>query len=174
MVLCLPWIYFSYLAKREYVATIKRRFESRRLDLESARVSVQDAATLRFLEGVVAVTIRARPRMRSACWRMRRVMTRGRSFSKAAANPHPEVREQAYRIAAAQRYEGLTIEQPRTPAAIAYVLAFSPDATKIARELLNNPDPAIIGAALEALRDRRDLTDELVTREWLQRMVAVG
>ena len=30
MVLCLPWIYFSYLAKREYVATIRRRFESRR------------------------------------------------------------------------------------------------------------------------------------------------
>ena len=174
MILCLPWIYFSYLAKREYVATIKRRFESRRLDLESARVSVQDATTLRFLEGVVSGD-----NPRQAAYALR-LLADAPGYDarpvvmQAAESPDAEVREEAYRLASAQRYEGLKVDQPRTPASIAYVLAFSPDRPKIARELLDNPDPAIVGAALEALREDRELAGELVTREWLHRIIDSG
>jgi AAA family ATP:ADP antiporter len=170
MILCLPWIYFSYLAKREYVATIRRRFESRRLDFESARVSVQDEATLRFLEGVVSGD-----NPRPATYALS-LLAEAPNYDarpvvlKAAQSPHSEVREEAYRLATAKHYEGLSIEQPRTPASIAYVLAVSPDARQIARNLLNDPDPAVVNAALEALRQHRELAEELVTREWLHGM----
>ena len=47
--------------------------------------------------------------------------------------------------------------------AIAYVLAVSPDHNKLAREWIENPNPAIAGAALTAC-DR-----ELITHEWINR-----
>ena len=38
------------VASREYLATVRQRVEFRRLDLESARVTVQDTETVRVLE----------------------------------------------------------------------------------------------------------------------------
>ncbi len=40
MALCVPWIYFSHLARREYVATIRKRFEARQLDFANLRIAV--------------------------------------------------------------------------------------------------------------------------------------
>ena len=41
-------------ARKEYMATVRRRVESRRLDLEGARITVQDTETVRLLpESVV-------------------------------------------------------------------------------------------------------------------------
>ena len=153
------------------MATIRRRFESRRLDFESARVSVQDEATLRFLEGVVTSDS-----PRQAVYALS-LLADAPNYDarpvvlKAAESPHPEVREEAYRLAAAQRFEGLSMEQPRTAASIGYVLALSPDARKIATELLNDPDPTVVNGAIESLRQHRELAEELVTREWLQGMI---
>jgi AAA family ATP:ADP antiporter len=170
MVLCVPWMYFSHLARREYVATIRKRFEARRLDFESARVSVQDAATIRFLEGVVEgenprQSVYALTLLSDAPGYDARPIV-----VKAAASSHPEVREQAYRMATALHYEGLKIARPASPAGIAYLLTVSDDPAKIAREFLNDPDPSIVAAAVDALHDRRELAQDLITREWLQKM----
>src|SRR6202030_1688156 len=46
----LVWILLSARASREYLATVRRRLASRRLDIENARVSVTDGETLTLLE----------------------------------------------------------------------------------------------------------------------------
>jgi ATP:ADP antiporter, AAA family len=170
MALCVPWMYFSYLARREYVATIRRRFESRRLDFENARVSVQDAHTIRFLEGVAEGD-----NPRQAAYALTLLADAPRYDARpivirAAESPHAEVREKAYRLAANLRFEGLPIGSVHTPASIQYILTVSPDRRRIAREFLDDADPAIVGAALDAIRDDRPLAEELLTREWLDRM----
>ncbi len=50
LVLCGVWAALSMYARREYIATVRGRLESRRLDLESMRIPYQDAGLLRLLE----------------------------------------------------------------------------------------------------------------------------
>ena len=49
------WVFLSLRAKSEYIATVRKRIASRRLDLESLRVNVSDAATVRLLEEATEV-----------------------------------------------------------------------------------------------------------------------
>jgi ATP/ADP translocase len=170
MALCVPWMYFSYLAKREYAVSIRKRFESRRLDFENARVTVHDAGTIRYLEGVAAD---GNPRQATYALSLLAEAPRHNprpAILRAAASPHPEVREKAYRLAAALRYRGLPAERPSSPAEVAYVLTVSPDREKTAREFLHHDGPVIVGAAVEALRADRPLAVRLITHEWLQTM----
>src|ERR1700733_8244266 len=44
------WIVYAAVARKEYVASIRQRLESRRLDLSSVRLAVSDAATIHMLE----------------------------------------------------------------------------------------------------------------------------
>ncbi len=170
MILCVPWIFFSLLARREYVLTIRRRFESRRLDFGSARVSVQDAATIHYLEEVASGD-----QPRQAAYALSLLADAPghdarETVVKAARSPHAAVREQAYRLAAAHRWEGLPLDAPATPAEVGYALAISPDRENLARAFLNDPNPAIVRAAIEALREHRETAEQLITREWLKPM----
>ncbi len=49
LLLCLLWIALAIYARREYIATVRRRLESRRLDLESMRIPYQDPGLLQML-----------------------------------------------------------------------------------------------------------------------------
>ncbi|MEJ7605204.1 MAG: hypothetical protein WKF37_02820 [Bryobacteraceae bacterium] len=44
------WILLSIRAKREYITTVRNRLASRRLDLDSLRINVNEAATIQLLE----------------------------------------------------------------------------------------------------------------------------
>ena len=46
------WVLLALRATKEYLSTVRRRVESRRLDLEGARITVQDTETVRLLEHV--------------------------------------------------------------------------------------------------------------------------
>src|SRR5579884_1030499 len=50
MCFAIGWIFLSIAARREYVRTVRRRLEMRRLDLASVRVRVEDRDTLKLLE----------------------------------------------------------------------------------------------------------------------------
>jgi hypothetical protein len=50
MALSAAWIGFAAITRKEYVASIRLRLESRRLDLSSVRLAVSDAATIHMLE----------------------------------------------------------------------------------------------------------------------------
>ena len=172
MVLCVPWMYFSYLARREYVATIRKRFEARRLDLESARISVQDDATIRFLESVVegdnprqavyALTLLAD----APGYDARPIVAQGRCEPASRSSRTSVSHGDRLALRRAERSRGR-----RTPAAIAYVLDLLGPTGEDRPRAPERPGP----------RDRRrrpskpfatdrELAQELITREWLQRM----
>src|SRR3954451_20437523 len=117
--LCIPWMYFAHPARREYVTSIRKRFEARRLDFEHARITVQDRATIRYLEGVAGGD-----KPRQAAYALSLLSEAPASDARpivlrAAASAYPEVREKACRSAAALRYNGLPVDEPRTPASVA-------------------------------------------------------
>jgi AAA family ATP:ADP antiporter len=172
VILCVPWIYLSYLAKREYIATVRRRFEARRLDLESSRLTVQDAATIRLLE----VTSRA-DNPRQAAYALQLLAEAPRYdirplLQSLAGSPLEEVREKVYQLAMSLRYEEL-LEQAQqewrtasgklSRAAVAYVLTVSPDRQRLAGESLNDDNPDVVRGALDALRTDRNLAEDLIS-----------
>jgi ATP/ADP translocase len=169
MGLCVPWIYFSYLARSEYVATIRKRFEARQLDFASARVAVRDAATLRMLEEKVQGD-----NARQAAYALSlladcpdydvRPM-----LERAAASPYAGLRDQAYELAAALRYEGLKWGKPaRSPAEIAYAISVSPDRARLASDYLDGADARAAAAALEALESDEAAARQVLTIDWIQ------
>jgi ATP/ADP translocase len=169
MALCVPWIYLSYLARREYVATIRRRFEARRLDFESTRIAVADAATIQFVESTAQSD---NPRQAAYAiglladapgYDVRPMLER------AAISPHTEVRAKAYEVATALRYPGLKWSKPGAlPAEVRYAIAISQDRRRLTAEFLEDRDPAISGAALETLRQDPTLASALLTPEWFE------
>ena len=173
MGLCVPWIYFSHLARREYIATIRKRFEERRLDFESARVTVQDAATLGLIERTVAS---GNPRQAAYAlslladapdYDVRPLLER------AVASPHAELRDRAYEIGAALRYEGLKWGKPaRSPAEAAYALTISQDRARLASDFLNESDARAAAAALEVLRSDDVAARQVLTDDWIEQAAA--
>jgi ATP:ADP antiporter, AAA family len=168
MGLCVPWMYLSYLARREYVATIRKRFEARRLDFESARVTVQDAATLRLVESTVEGD-----NPRQAAYALS-LLADAPGYDvrpmllKAAASPHGELRDQAYEIGATMRYEGLKWGKPaRSRAEVAYAIAISPERTRLASDFLNGADSGAAAAAMEALQNDAVAARQVLTNEWI-------
>jgi ATP:ADP antiporter, AAA family len=176
--LSVVWIVYSQIARREYVASIRSRLARHRLDLESTRVAVTDAATIEMLEKA-ALGINSRqstyalellshaPRYDIA-----------RLLHTLADNRSAEVRNKVYEVAAQLRYGGLLeaagneIRAPRsgdTPPrrAAAYLLAMSPSRDRLAAELLNSGEPGKIDAALEGLRLQTDLAREVISSKWL-------
>jgi ATP/ADP translocase len=49
LALCGGWIALAVYARKEYIATVRKRLESRRLDLESMRIPYQDPSLLQML-----------------------------------------------------------------------------------------------------------------------------
>ena len=52
--MAVPWVFLTVRAQHEYNRTIRRRLEARRLDLDGARIQVQDADTVHLLETTAA------------------------------------------------------------------------------------------------------------------------
>ena len=51
---CAVWAVFSTMARNEYVASVHRRLESRRVDLHMERITVSDVHTIHLLEETAA------------------------------------------------------------------------------------------------------------------------
>jgi ATP/ADP translocase len=133
---CILWVFLSLRASREYVATIRRRFESRRLDLEDARVAVADPGTVRLLETAVA---EGTPRQAAYALGL---LAEAPGYDlepllgELATGAGGEVRTKAYEVAAAAGYGGLRPQAERAltgasdrreqQAALAYLVAVSP------------------------------------------------
>ncbi len=183
MVLAVPWMYFSYLAKREYILSIRKRFESRRLDFETARVSVNDAATIKLLEATAASE-----NTRQAAYAIGLLAEAprydlGPLMLRLSGAPAREVREKIYEIGQARHREEPLEQairelraaqgQMETPwlarAAVPYVLSIAPDRARLAAELLDDQNPVLVRGAIEGLRQDRGLAEELITPEWLKR-----
>ncbi|MGH9720237.1 MAG: Npt1/Npt2 family nucleotide transporter, partial [Bryobacteraceae bacterium] len=131
------WILLSSLVSREYLATIRKRLESRRLDLEGARITVAGAETVALLEKAIA---QGTPRQAAYALGLLGDVP-GYDFTPhvetLARHERSECRIKAYEVAEAARYGGLvdlTARALETPgdareqhAALAYLLAVSPE-----------------------------------------------
>jgi hypothetical protein len=176
MGLTIPWLYLSWMAKKEYVSTIRKRLESRRLDLAEARVTVRDSGTVKLLESTAAA-----PNARQAVYAMS-LLAEAPGYDlkpllqRAALRPEPEVRAKAYQMASAIGDSDLhdaALRDIATPVtartAAAYVIGTQQAAERAAkaREWLDNPAPEVAEGVLDALVNDRELAEELLTREWL-------
>jgi AAA family ATP:ADP antiporter len=180
LLLSAGWMVLSWRAGKEYIATVRKRLESRRLDLESARITVGDPETIRVLEQTVAS---ANPRQAAYALSL---LAETPSYDlrpilrKAAERSEPEVCSRVYEIARTIKWPELIdrglaqVREAETQdgdvkSAVAYVMTVSPDARNLAREFLDRPNPAVAIGTLEALASDRDAAGELITREWLTR-----
>jgi AAA family ATP:ADP antiporter len=179
------WIALSLAAQHEYVATVRRRLELRRLDLDSARIRVNDKGTIALLERTARGD---NPRQaayalellgQSPAYRLEPVLT------ELATRPHSTVRAKVYELARKSSVTTVVehalaeIRNARTPAAdgavreaVLYAVATSDERASLARRLLEHGNPDVPMAIIDALCDYRDIASELIDHDWLQRMSA--
>ena len=175
--LAIPWIGFTVYAHREYVRTIRRRLEARRLDLENVRVRVEDADTIRMLEGTAAGD-----NPRQAVYALNLLASAQRYdptdlFAKLASSPHPEVRAEIYRTAAGRGSSALVeralreVEDANSSAAVraavVYVLAVSDDRMPLYREWLEHPNPNVQEGVVESFASNPQAAHEVATHAWI-------
>ncbi|MGO9261572.1 MAG: Npt1/Npt2 family nucleotide transporter [Bryobacteraceae bacterium] len=139
MIFCISilWILLSVRAGKEYLATIRRRLESRRLDLQDARITVAGAETVELLEKTLA---EGTPRQAAYALGLLADVPGydiGPRVESLVRYDSAECRTKAYEVATSARYAGLVepasraLESPgaarEQQAALAYLLAVSPD-----------------------------------------------
>lgn len=181
LVMCFAvvWIVLSAVAKREYIATVRKRLEARRLDFDAARVNVNDPATLRLLRETALS-----PNPRQAAYALSilgnvdgwELMI---PVSKLIESPAPEVRAVVYELAmktgdtallehALAEIRSARGASPAVHAAVGYALLFSEKPGELAARLLEHPSAAVAEATLEHLAGKPELAHEIATREWLE------
>ena len=176
------WIVLARAAAQEYTRTMRSRIERRRLELEDARLTVGDPATLQLLEQTVEST-----NTRQVCYALSMLAEApgydlAPVLTRLSTSPLDEVRATVYDLARTEEFPGLlpnalleiqgAAGDPGTSAAVgkavAYVLAVSPEAAAShAAEFLNHSNPVVVEAAIEAMSDKAQLASEVLTHDWI-------
>ena len=176
----LVWILLSARASREYLATVRRRLASRRLDIESVRVSVNDPATLALLQQTACCENPRQAAYALGLLAEARDYDLGPLLSKLVESPEVEVRAKIFELACAQRYAPLldralaevhehsSDARQAVRAAVSYVLAVSPEAQRLLRGFLEMREPSIWEGAMNAVQARPHLAADAITREWIE------
>lgn len=171
------WALLSLRAGKEYIRTVRRRLETRRLDLDAVRVNVQDPQIIGLLEQATAS-----PNPRQVCYALS-LLAEAPGYQLApklvefARHPSSEVRSTVYRIAQGLKFEGILdralteiwTSQPgqngSIKPAVTYVLSCSAEAHEMTKFFLDYPNWIVAEAALEALQ--RETAEDFVTLDWL-------
>jgi len=173
------WVLLAVLARKEYMATVRRRVEGRRLDLDDARVTVHDSETVRLLE-------------QAARGSNARQVVYGLSLLAGAPGYHLSpllnelassgqevIRAKVYMLARKTGETGLLdralaeirgaapLSGDLARAAAAYVVTMSEESGRLAAELIEHPNPVVGEAALSALSGDREHVQQLISRKWL-------
>lgn len=180
LLLTAGWSVLAWLARKEYVATMRKRIESRRLDLETLRITVQDAATIEMIEQ----TARS-PNPRQASYALGLLAeVPGYLLEplllELVASPVPEVRGKIFELGRRLEFPALldsahkeirsSLAGHRSEAiqpAVSYAVAFSPEKPQLAARLINHPNCLVAEAALETLGETPEVARELIGNEWL-------
>ncbi len=171
------WMMLARRAHREYLGVVRDRLQRRRLDLESARITVGDPETIAMIEPI-ALTGTAR----QACYALG-LLADAPDYDasglllKLKKSPLGEVRAKVFEMAAALPEVNLIPEAldevSRTgealKAAVAYVLAVSPDTHSHAAGFLHSGSHVLAEAALEAMARKPEIAAAVITEEWLER-----
>ena len=164
---CALWILLSVLASREYVATIRRRLASRRLDLSSVHLAVADAGTIQLLERQLT---NGTPRQASYALGQ---LAEAAQYEVAPLlaglvnSPSVEIRRKVYEVASTTRYPGLldparialesAVDRPEQQAALRYLISIedNPIITEAwIAEAARHPNPQRRALAAQAIELR--------------------
>jgi AAA family ATP:ADP antiporter len=159
---------------------VRSRLELRRLDLDSVRVNMREAGTIRLLEETSES-----PNPRQATYALSLLAdARGynleRRLEKLIGSPSPEVRGKIYELAHERKlktfYEQALSEIRSSrfgddaavvKPAVEYALSVSPDTPDLAKRLLTHPNQLVAQSALDALVKHPDAAAALITKEWI-------
>jgi ATP:ADP antiporter, AAA family len=179
-VLAVLWILLSIRARNEYISTVRTRLASRRLDLESVRINVREAATIRLLEETSES-----PNSRQATYALSLLAdARGynleRRLEKLISSPSPEVRGKIYDLAlqrqvktfydqalAEIRSSRFGDEAAVVKPSVEYALWVCSDTPDLAKRLITHPNQLVAQSALEALVRHPQAAEALITKEWI-------
>jgi AAA family ATP:ADP antiporter len=174
------WILLSLRAKKEYITTVRKRLALRRLDLDSVRINVREAGTIRLLEETSEST---NPRQAtyalSLLSQAKGYNLQGR-LEKLIGSTSPVVRAKVYELGRAKeiksfydqalaeiRSSGFGDEAPIVKPAVEYALWVSSDTPDLAKRLITHPNHLVTQSALEALVGHPEAAEALVTKEWI-------
>ncbi|MBZ5592609.1 MAG: hypothetical protein LAP39_10270 [Acidobacteriia bacterium] len=179
------WILLARAAEQEYTRTMRSRIERRRLELEDARLTVGDPATLQLLEQTVEST-----NARQVCYALSMLAEApgydlAPVLTRLSTSPLAEVRATVYDVARTAEFPGLlavTIPEIAHAAAdagtstvvakaVTYVVAVLPEPAGRTAEFLNHTNPAVVEAAIAAMNDKPELAGRVLTQDWI---VAAG
>jgi len=176
--MAIPWVFLTVRAQREYVRTIRRRLDARRLDIDGARVRVQDADTVRLLEATAAG---GNPRQAAYAISLLADASGYDAASlleRLSGSPHPEVRAALYALA--RRCGSTALVQqaiaeiensdpsPAAPSAVTYALAVPANCEGRIQEFLDHGNPAVAQGVVEALAADSRLGGPAIP-EWISR-----
>jgi HEAT repeat protein len=182
--LTLPWMLLSLRARKEYVATIRKRLESRRLDLAGERITVNDPGTVRVLEQAAAGG-----NSRQAAYALS-LLGEAPGYDprpllrQLAASEFPEVRAKVYDLSRSTGFSELldgAIQEVRgaprsddapVKEAVAYALSVAPKGAALATELLEHADVRVSEGVLEALAGQPEAARDLITHGWIAQNAA--
>lgn len=174
------WLLLAFRAKREYLLTVRKRLDARRLDLEGARITVGDPSLLALAERAARGS-----NGRQASYALS-LLAEAPGYPIAplldelSGSPIAELRGKVYEIARTVKHAGLLeraiaeIRQSRegdraaaVKPAVGYVLSVDPNATARAREFLDSADRIVVESALESMATQSEAMQSLVTHEWI-------
>ena len=175
------WILLARAAEQEYTRTMRSRIERRRLELEDARLTVGDPATLQLLEQTLESA-----NARQVCYALSMLAEApgydlAPVLTRLSASPLAGVRATVYEVAQADEFPGLmsaalaeiahaAAEAPRSAVvekAVVYVISVSPEARHRAADFLSHANPTVVEAAIGALNDKPELAQQVLTHDWI-------
>jgi AAA family ATP:ADP antiporter len=185
LVFCVVWSILSIRARNEYVATVRKRLELRRLDLDALRVNVREPGIVRLLEETARS---GHPRQSAYALSL---LTEAPGYhlepilDELARHQAPEVRARVYQIARDRKYPKLADQalaeirsarsgdtSPSLEAAVEYVLAVSTDTPDLARRLLDHPNDVVAETAARTLASHPETAQAIFTPEWIAERAA--
>ena len=168
------WIFLSVVAKREYLATIRKKLESRRLDLETARV----AAPGREVVGLLERTAReGQPRQAIYALALlgeSNTFDVGPLAGELAGSKDADIRAKAFEVlrergdgrgreaAMAEIRNARGRDRSAVMEAVPYALATAPDAADLGRRLLDHANPDVRISAMRWLAGSQQTIEAVV------------
>jgi ATP:ADP antiporter, AAA family len=174
------WIFLALRAKNEYISTVRNRLASRRLDLDSLRVNVNDANTVRLLEETTEVNNGRQAVYALSLLAEAHGYKLERRLQRLIESKLPELRGKVYELAKEREFRGLydkALEELRSSRfgddadvvrpAVEYALWVSSDTPDLAKRLLNHPNQLVARSALAALAGHPEASEPLITPDWI-------
>ncbi len=175
------WIVLSIRAKQEYVATVRRKLQRGRLDVQSLRVNYNEAATIHLLEEALESGSPRQAEYALSLLADAPGYLLERKLAEVVHHRSPEVRAKVYELALEHKMRDLVDdalgeirsarpkdENPALQPAVQYALAYAPDAADLAARLVNHTNHTVASAAIETLSHHPDISQKLITPQWIE------